>query len=240
MTISPEKTLLKRLTHVSTGVLAFFAFCSAEAGVRGYPAAEKAGGENRIQQASVPAEEDLSAEDETPAQPPSKGERVLRKLIADRVARELGEAPAAGRENVDDEQHAVAIVESESDASEWNRPKMTASSSLEPEQALRLAKLVCSFMPRSSYCFVLPTGSMKPLFGDKVILLLESAPFETLHVGDIVTYRHPRMKTFVVHRLVAEDCDRFRSKGDANQYADDVCVTRHNYRQRVFGIIYSK
>jgi hypothetical protein len=168
---------------------------------------------------------------------PSDMRTLLSEMIAARV-KEGAEASANGGVAPDDEHLAAALG---SDL--IGNPKesgLTASSSLDPEHALRLAKLVCAVMPRSSYCYILPTGSMKPLFGEKVILLLETAPFESLRVGDIVTFRHPRFSTLIVHRLVAGDCTRFRSKGDANRLEDDVYVTRANYRQRVFGIIYSK
>ena len=168
---------------------------------------------------------------------PSDMKTLLSEMIAARI-KAGAEANADGGIAPDDDHLAAAL------GSDWtgnpNESGLTASSSLDPEHALRLAKLVCAVIPRSSYCYILPTGSMKPLFGEKVILLLETAPFESLQVGDIVTYRHPRFRTLIVHRLVAGDCAHFQSKGDANRSVDDVYVTRANYRQRVFGIIYSK
>lgn len=114
----------------------------------------------------------------------------------------------------------------------------SASSSLDPERAVRLARLICACTPGASYCYILPTGSMQPLFGEKVILLLEAVPFTELHIGDIITYHHPRSSALVVHRLIGQEYEQFRSKGDANRYEDDTRVTSSNYRQRVFGIIY--
>lgn len=115
----------------------------------------------------------------------------------------------------------------------------TPTSSLTEQRARQIAQLISLVKRKSTYCSVLPTGSMRPIFDDKSILLLEDAPFDSLKVGDIVTYRHPRLGVPVVHRLVAKDGDRFWSKGDANGRMDNVYVTRENYLRRVYGVIYS-
>jgi hypothetical protein len=116
----------------------------------------------------------------------------------------------------------------------------TPSSSLSREKAEQIARLFSILKPGSSFCTVLPTGSMKPFFDQKAILLMEAAPFADLKVGDIVTYRHPRLGLPVVHRLVLKDGDRFWAKGDANEHMDNVYITPENYLRRVYGLIYSK
>ena len=115
----------------------------------------------------------------------------------------------------------------------------TPTSSLTPQRGLQLARLISLVKKRSTYCTVLPTGSMRPIFDEKAVLLLEDAPFDSLRVGDIVTYRHPLLGVPVVHRLVAKDGDRFWSKGDANGRMDNVYVTRDNYLKRVYGVLYT-
>ncbi len=115
----------------------------------------------------------------------------------------------------------------------------TPTSDLTYRQGKQLAQLISLVEHKTSYCTVLPTGSMKPIFDEKAVLLMEDAPFDDLKVGDIVTYRHPRLGVPVVHRLVAKDGDRFWSKGDANGRVDDVYVTRQNYLRRVYGVIYT-
>jgi uncharacterized small protein (DUF1192 family) len=117
--------------------------------------------------------------------------------------------------------------------------EMTPTSSLTRERGTQLAQLLSLVKRQSSYSTVLPTGSMKPLFDEKAVLLLEAAPFEDLKVGDIVTYRHPALGVPVVHRLVLKDGDKFWSKGDANGRMDNVYVTRENYLKRVYGVIYT-
>lgn len=116
----------------------------------------------------------------------------------------------------------------------------TPSSSLPRERALQMGRLFALFRPGSSTCTVLPTGSMRPFFDEKAVLLMEAAPFEELKVGDIVTYRHPSLGIPVVHRLVLRDRDRFWAKGDANENRDNVYVTRENYLRRVYGMIYAR
>ena len=87
---------------------------------------------------------------------------------------------------------------------------------------------------------MLPTGSMKPSFSEKVLLLTESARFDDLRVGDIVTYKNSWIGGTVVHRLIRKDSNRFWVKGDANDRADGIYVTRDNYINRVFGMIYTQ
>ena len=116
----------------------------------------------------------------------------------------------------------------------------TPSSSMTFEQAEQIARLFALMKPGSSFCTVMPTGSMKPFFDEKAVLLMEAAPFEALKVGDIVTYRHPQLGLPVVHRLVIKEGDRFWAKGDANDRMDNVYVTKENYIRRVYGMIYSK
>lgn len=116
---------------------------------------------------------------------------------------------------------------------------MTPSSSLTFAKGVQIARLISLVKRQSTYCTVLPTGSMRPIFDEKAVLLLENAPFDSLKVGDIVTYRHPILGVPVVHRLVAREGDRFWSKGDANGRMDNVYVTRENYLKRVFGVLYT-
>jgi hypothetical protein len=118
--------------------------------------------------------------------------------------------------------------------------EFTPSSSITRERAQQIGRIFTLFKPGSSYCTVLPTGSMKPFFDEKAVLLMENAPFEDLKVGDIVTYRHPSLGIPVVHRLVIKDRDKFWAKGDANEHMDNVYVTKDNYLRRVYGMIYSK
>ena len=115
----------------------------------------------------------------------------------------------------------------------------TPTSSLTEERAEQIARLVEATNPGTSLCTVMPTGSMKPFFDEKAILLVEHAKFEDLRVGDIVTYRHPQLGVPVSHRLVEQDGDKFWVKGDANGRVDNVYVTRENYISRVFAVIYS-
>jgi hypothetical protein len=118
--------------------------------------------------------------------------------------------------------------------------EFTPSSDLPRAKAEQIARLLGIFKPGSSFCTVLPTGSMKPFFDEKAILLMEPAPFEDLKVGDIVTYRHPQLGLPVVHRLVLKDGNNFWAKGDANERMDNEYVNRENYLRRVYGVIYAK
>ncbi len=85
---------------------------------------------------------------------------------------------------------------------------------------------------------VAPTGSMRPYFDEHALLLLEAVPFDQLRLGDVVTFRHPRLAIDVVHRLVEKRGNAFWTKGDHNVGMDDVYVTPENYHRRLVGVIY--
>jgi signal peptidase I len=121
-----------------------------------------------------------------------------------------------------------------------NSAAVAATSSLSASDAQKVANLICAVRPGTSVCNVLPTGSMKPSFSEKVLLLTEQARFDDLRVGDIVTYKNLWIGGAVVHRLIRKDGERFWVKGDANDHADGVYVTRDNYINRVFGMIYTR
>jgi len=117
--------------------------------------------------------------------------------------------------------------------------EFTPSSSLSHDKGEQLARLFQLMKPGTSFCTVLPTGSMKPFFDEKAVLLMEAAPFAELKVGDIVTYKHPQLGLPVVHRLVIKEGDKFWARGDNNGRMDDVYVTAQNYIRRVYAVIYT-
>lgn len=115
----------------------------------------------------------------------------------------------------------------------------TPSSSLTYRDGQKLAESVASALPGTVVNTVLPTGSMKPVFDEHAVLLMEEAPFEDLRVGDIVTYRHEKLDAPVVHRLVIKEGDKFWARGDANSRMDNTYITKDNYLRRVYGVIYT-
>jgi len=120
------------------------------------------------------------------------------------------------------------------------RAGLAPSSTLDWASATKVATAVRYMVPGSRLVTVMPTGSMKPVFDERSMLVIEPAPFDSLQVGDIVTYRHPQHGLPVVHRITEKRGDRFWSKGDNNSRMDDVWITRENYEGRVFSIVYSK
>lgn len=136
-------------------------------------------------------------------------------------------------------QSAVLAISDQAGISRGNR-ELTPSSSLSAARAEQIARLINVVDPGTSLSTVLPTGSMRPFFDEKAVLLMEKAPFEQLKVGDIVTYKHPRLGVPVSHRLIEKSGDRFWVKGDANGKPDNVYVTRENYISRVFAVIYTQ
>ncbi len=75
--------------------------------------------------------------------------------------------------------------------------------------------------------YVIITGnSMEPLFyqGDLVILHRAAA----YQVGDIVTYRHPEIGP-VIHRIIAQESERYVFKGDHNTWNDAYQPTQVDF-----------
>lgn len=114
------------------------------------------------------------------------------------------------------------------------------TSALDWTSAMKVATAARFLVKGSNLLTVMPTGSMKPVFDERAILLTESADFDDLKVGDIVTYKHPRYGMPVVHRILEKRGNKFWSKGDNNGRMDEVYITRQNYQGRVFAIIYAK
>jgi len=135
-------------------------------------------------------------------------------------------------------QGAVALAAG--DTSTRHTQSCAPSSNLEWANALRVATAARFMVQGSSMLTVMPTGSMKPVFDERAILLMEPAKFDDLKIGDIVTYKHPRYGMPVVHRIQEKRGDKFWAKGDNNGRMDEVYITRQNYEARVFGIIYAR
>jgi signal peptidase len=113
------------------------------------------------------------------------------------------------------------------------------TSALDWNSAMKVATAARYLVKGSNLLTVMPTGSMKPVFDEHAILLTESAKYDDLKVGDIVTYKHPRYGMPVVHRIMEKRGDKFWAKGDNNGRMDEVYITRENYQGRVYGIIYA-
>ena len=116
---------------------------------------------------------------------------------------------------------------------------LAPSSQLTRDQALSVASAMSKVNGKDIVVgTVAPTGSMRPYFDENALLLLEAAPFGELRLGDVVTFYHPRLHVEVVHRLLEKRGDAFWSKGDHNNWMDDVLVTSENYHRRLVGVIY--
>jgi signal peptidase I len=165
---------------------------------------------------------------------------ALQASVAERDARihELESRNAALALDLTSVQGAVALASSDLPA---RRIQGSApSSNLEWSNALKVATAARFMVQGASMLTVMPTGSMKPVFDERAILLMEPAKFDDLKIGDIVTYKHPRYGMPVVHRIQEKRGDKFWAKGDNNGRMDEVYITRQNYEARVFGIIYAR
>jgi hypothetical protein len=77
--------------------------------------------------------------------------------------------------------------------------------------------------------------SMKPVYGENTVLVLQKVPFESLTAGMNVAYRNQAGKV-VLHRLIARDGDRrWRVRGLNNENEDHERVTPEN----LLGIVYA-
>ena len=164
----------------------------------------------------------------------------LRATVTERDAtiRELQEHTAALESDISAVQQTVALASS--DGAAGHGLGIAPTSALDWNSAMKVATAARFLVKGSNLLTVMPTGSMKPVFDERAILLTEAASFDDLKIGDIVTYRHPRYGMPVVHRILEKRGDKFWSKGDNNGRMDEVYITRKNYQGRVFGIIYAK
>lgn len=135
-------------------------------------------------------------------------------------------------------QQTVALASSDGAAGQGLG--IAPTSALDWASAMKIATAARFLVKGSNLLTVMPTGSMKPVFDERAILLTENANYDDLKVGDIVTYKHPRYGMPVVHRILEKRGDKFWSKGDNNGKMDEVYITRKNFQGRVFGIIYAK
>ncbi len=165
---------------------------------------------------------------------------TLRAAVTERDAtiRDLRAHTVALESDISAVQQTVALASSDGAAGQGLG--IAPTSALDWNSAMKVATAARFLVKGSSLLTVMPTGSMKPVFDERAILLTEAANFDDLKIGDIVTYRHPRYGMPVVHRILEKRGDKFWSKGDNNGRMDEVYITRKNYQGRVFGIIYAK
>jgi signal peptidase I len=165
---------------------------------------------------------------------------ALRTTLAAREStiRDLESRTAALQTDIDAVQQTVALASSDGYSSQGLG--IAPTSALDWASAMKVATAARYLVKGSSLLTVMPTGSMKPVFDERAILLTEAANFDDLKIGDIVTYKHPRYGMPVVHRILEKRGDKFWAKGDNNGRMDEVYITRKNYQGRVFGIIYAR
>ncbi len=165
---------------------------------------------------------------------------ALRATVAERdnTIGELKARTVALETDITAVQQTVALASSDGLAGKGMG--IAPTSALDWNSAMKIATAARFLVKGSNLLTVMPTGSMKPVFDERAILLTEAANFDDLKIGDIVTYKHPRYGMPVVHRILEKRGDKFWSKGDNNGTMDEVYITRKNYQGRVFGIIYAK
>lgn len=116
---------------------------------------------------------------------------------------------------------------------------LSPSSALDARAAFSAAWTIASQIQGARVMTVLPTGSMRPMFDQKAFLVVAPVAFESVQVGDIITFRHPKLGTPIVHRVFEKHGKSLWTKGDHNSRPDDVYVTAENYECRVLAVIYA-
>lgn len=105
-----------------------------------------------------------------------------------------------------------------------------------------LAALVLIVVPKvtGSTTFAVLTSSMAPHYGPGTLLVVKPAPFESLAVGDVITYQIESGRPDVItHRIISvgatQEGERtFITKGDNNSVADKKPVREVQVRGRLF------
>jgi len=104
-----------------------------------------------------------------------------------------------------------------------------------------LAALVLIVVPRASgsYTYTVLTSSMAPAYSPGTFLVVRPAPFESLRVGDVITYQMESGRPEVItHRIVAVSSTQkgertFITKGDNNSLEDDKPVLEVQVRGKL-------
>lgn len=122
-------------------------------------------------------------------------------------------------------------------ATETFRPPSPAlpppSVAVPKNQAWRDAEALAALDP--SRLTVIGSGeSMKPVYGENTVLVLQKVAFDSLKAGMNVAYRNQSGR-IVLHRLVALESGRWRVRGLNNEDEDDERVTPEN----LLGIVYA-
>jgi hypothetical protein len=99
-------------------------------------------------------------------------------------------------------------------------------------QAWRDAEVIASLDPNR--LTVIGAGlSMRPIYGENTVLVLQKVPFASLKSGMNVAYRNERGGV-VLHRLVAKDERGWRAVGFNNEIEDYERVTPENLLGTVY------
>lgn len=84
---------------------------------------------------------------------------------------------------------------------------------------------------------VILTGSMKPFINPGDVVLIQKSDGENIITGDVIQYWTGSI--FIVHRVIEIDeaAGKFRTKGDNNNTADSMPVSKEQIRGKVIGVI---
>lgn len=110
----------------------------------------------------------------------------------------------------------------------------TTGLAVTPQQALRAARAAADTLPGSRVIGVLPTGSMRPTFDERALLVVTPAPFGDLRAGDVVVFRTSTGN--VAHRIAWRAPRYLVTKGDANHYQDPARVLPEQVLGRVSSV----
>ena len=106
------------------------------------------------------------------------------------------------------------------------------------DQAVRLASLITCFH-QGQYFAVEPTGSMKPTFDEKSIIVGAKVNFNSLKVGDMILYASKRKSSPIAHRIVRIlPNGELITKGDNNSVEDPDPVKQTDFNYQIISIIY--
>jgi len=110
-----------------------------------------------------------------------------------------------------------------------------APAALDARSALKLAQAVANQIKGARVIAVAPNGSMRPIFEQNAYLVAEPVRYDDLHVGDLVTYEHPKLHITVVQRVAEKRGATFWTQ---DRKSADMAIAAEQELMRVFTIIY--
>ena len=74
--------------------------------------------------------------------------------------------------------------------------------------------------------YLISSGSMEPEYQINSMVIIKKVGFDTIDIGDVIAFSVG--DRIIFHRIVAQEEDGYRTKGDNNEFVDSQYITAEN------------